>query len=156
MVVPAMIDTPNVDGATSAFSAGPASRNDCGLTAITNVSTWPASFGLSRMPLAASMVMSADGIGSITTARVGSSPPASQPVSIAPPILPAPASAMVPVMFCKVLLLLTGLTTNTAVVPAKAGTHNHSRFYVIGLSKAVQALCAYHCLRAVWSRIALG
>src|SRR6185437_2635593 len=48
--------------------------------------------------------------------------PASQPVSMAPPILPAPASAMVPVMFFNVLLLLNIATTNTAVVPAKAGT----------------------------------
>ena len=42
-----------------------------------------------------------------------SRPRASQPVSIAPPILPAPASAMVPVMCCSVL------TTNSSVVPAK-------------------------------------
>ena len=55
------------------------------------------------MPLAASALISADGIGSITATRFGSRPPASQPVSIAPPILPAPASAMVPVMFFRVL-----------------------------------------------------
>jgi hypothetical protein len=36
--------------------------------------------------------------------------------------LPAPASAMVPVMFCRVL------TTNTHIVPAKARTHYHRRF----------------------------
>ena len=105
MVVPAMIETTSVDGATCGRSAGPASRKDCGFTAITSVSTGPASFGLSRMPLAASAAISADGIGSITTARLGSSPPASQPVSIAPPILPAPASAMVPEMFCKPLVM---------------------------------------------------
>ena len=34
--------------------------------------------------------------GSSTTTRLGSRPPASHPVSIAPPILPAPASARVP------------------------------------------------------------
>ena len=39
MVVPAMIETTRVDGATSARSAGPASRNDCGFTAMTSVST---------------------------------------------------------------------------------------------------------------------
>ena len=51
------------------------------------------------MPFAASALISWDGCGSITATRLGSSPPASQPVSIAPPILPAPASTMVPVMF---------------------------------------------------------
>jgi len=35
---------------------------------------------------------------------------------------------MVPVMSCKVLLLLNVATTNTTVVPAKAGTHNHRSF----------------------------
>jgi hypothetical protein len=35
---------------------------------------------------------------------------------------------MVPAMSCNVLLLFTGATTNTTVVPAKAGTHNHRRF----------------------------
>src|SRR5262249_55194155 len=83
------------------LGGGPASGNDCGFTAITSASTGPASFGLSRMPLAAIALISVDGAGSITTARLGSRPPASQPVSIAPPILPAPASAMVPEMFCK-------------------------------------------------------
>ena len=77
--------------------------------------------------MAASAEISADGDGSITTTRLGSRPCASQPVSIAPPILPAPASTMVPVMFCKALLL-KGVTTKLAVVPAKAGTHNHRRF----------------------------
>ncbi len=46
-------------------------------------------------------LISSDGCGSITTTRLASRPPASHPVSIAPPILPAPASAMVPLMFCK-------------------------------------------------------
>ena len=113
MGVPAMIETTSVEPATHDFRAGPASRNDCGFTAITSVSTAPASFGLRRMPWAASTLISADGIGSITTTRFASRPPASQPVSIAPPILPAPASAMVPVMSCSVL------TTKSLVVPAK-------------------------------------
>ena len=69
-----MIETTSVDGATRAFSVRPASRKDCGFTATTSVSTVPASFGLSRMPLAASALISADGIGSITTTRLGVEP----------------------------------------------------------------------------------
>ena len=99
MVVPAMIETTSVFGPTIFFSAGPASRNICGFTATTSVSAVPASFGLTRTPLAASALISGDGCGSITTTRLASRPPASQPVSIAPPILPAPASAMVPLVF---------------------------------------------------------
>jgi hypothetical protein len=96
MVVPAMIETTSVSGPTKGFSPGPASRNICGFTATTSVSTVPVAVGLSWMPSAASAPISAEGCGSITTTRLGSSPCASQPVSIAPPILPAPASAMVP------------------------------------------------------------
>jgi hypothetical protein len=36
------------------------------------------------------------------------------------------------VIFCRVLLLLNAVTANSFVVPAKAGTHNHNQFYVIG------------------------
>ena len=130
MVVPAMIETTSVDDPVNDFSAAPASRNDCGFTATTSVSTSPASFGdgLRRMPCAVSALISPDGCGSITTTRLGSSPCASQPVSIAPPILPAPASAIVPWTFLRALVVFTALTTNTVVVPAKAGTHNHRRF----------------------------
>src|SRR5579871_6339560 len=113
MVMPAMIETTRLAFPTSGLSAFPASRNDCGLTATTSVSTGPASFGLRRMPLAARVKISGDGAGSITTTRPGISPCASQPVSIALPILPAPASAIVPVMFCRLL------TSNSLVVPAK-------------------------------------
>jgi hypothetical protein len=127
IVVPAMIETTSVEPPAKAFSVAPASRKVCGFSATTSVSAAPMSFGLSRMPLATSPKISADGAGSITTTRLGSRPCASQPVSIAPPILPAPARTMVPVMFFRALLF-TGVTTITAVVPAKAGTHNHRRF----------------------------
>ena len=80
------------------------------------------------MPLAASAEIYAEGCGSITATCTGSSPRASQPVSIAPPIFPAPASTMGPVMFCSVLVEFTAVTANHLVVPAKAGTHNHRRF----------------------------
>jgi hypothetical protein len=95
--VPAMIETTSVEDPTNCFSAGPASRNICGLTATTRVATSPISFavGLSRTPFAASALISWEGCGSIAATRLGSSPPASQPVSIAPPILPAPARTMV-------------------------------------------------------------
>ena len=100
-----MIETTRVEGPTNGFSAGPASPNICGLTATTRVATSRVSFvdGLRRMPFAASAPISAEGCGSITATRFGSSPPASHPVSIAPPVLPAPASTMVPVMFCNAL-----------------------------------------------------
>ena len=52
-------------------------------------------------PCAASAPISGEGCGSITTTRLASRPPASHPISIAPPILPAPASAMVPWRFLK-------------------------------------------------------
>ena len=44
MGVPAMIETTSVEAPTNGFSAGPASRNICGLTATTNVATSPSSF----------------------------------------------------------------------------------------------------------------
>ena len=99
MFVPAMIETTSVDGPTNGFSPGPASRNICGFTASTSVSAVAASFGLRRTPLAASDLISSEGWGSTTITRLASRPPASHPVSIAPPILPAPASAMVPLVF---------------------------------------------------------
>ena len=98
MVMPAMIETTSVDDPTNGRSCGPASRNICGFNAITNAATAPISFGagLSRTPFAASALISSEGYGSITATRFASSPCASQPDSIAPPILPAPASTMVP------------------------------------------------------------
>ena len=124
-----MIETTSVDEPVKDFSAAPASRKDCGFTATTSVSTSPASLGvgLSRMPCVVSALISLDGFGSTTTTRLASSPWASQPVSIAPPILPAPASAMVPWMFLRALVVFI-FTTHADVVPAKAGIHNHRRF----------------------------
>ena len=66
-----------------------------------------------RVPVMGSYKKIDDFTVAITTTRPGASPCASHPLSIAPPILPAPASAIVPVMFCK------PLTTNSLVVPAK-------------------------------------
>src|SRR5207248_3136318 len=43
MVVPAMIETTSVDEAVNGFRLAPASRNDCGLTAITGAAMAPAS-----------------------------------------------------------------------------------------------------------------
>ena len=107
ILVPAMIETTSVDAPTKGLSIGPASRNVCGFTATTKVSAAAPSFGLRRTPLAANALISSEGVGSTTTTRLASRPPASQPVSIAPPILPAPASTMVPVMFFKASVLLT-------------------------------------------------
>ncbi len=49
-----------------------------------------------RTPRAASAAISSAGRGSTTAIFCGSSPSASQPCSIAPPILPAPTSTSVP------------------------------------------------------------
>ena len=126
MVMPAMIETTSVDDAANGRNCGPASRNICGFSATTSAATLPKSFGagLSRTPFAASALISSEGYGSITATRFASSPCASQPDSIAPPILPAPASTMVP---CRSGSALAGevITTTFHVVPAKAGTHNH-------------------------------
>src|SRR5258708_22974046 len=70
------------------------------------------------MPFATNALISPEGCGSITQTRRGSNPCAGQPDSIGPPILPAPASMMGPVISFKALLMFKGLTTNTNVVPA--------------------------------------
>jgi hypothetical protein len=60
-----MIETTSVDGPYERLERGAASRNDCGFTATTSVSTSPVSLmdGLSRMPCAASALISSDGCG---------------------------------------------------------------------------------------------
>ena len=104
------------------FSLAPASRNICGFTATTSVSTAPRpSIGLSATPLAASAVIS--GMDADRPPRRGADRarrPAI-PVSIAPPILPAPASRMVPVMFCRVLLFQPSLSHNHSSSRRKPG-----------------------------------
>ena len=96
-----MIDTTSVDGPANGFSigAGFAERS----AASARPPAWrrrryPCGDGLRRTPLAASARISSEGCGSITTTRLASSPCASQPDSIAPPIFPAPARTMVPWM----------------------------------------------------------
>jgi hypothetical protein len=89
------------------FSIAPASRNDCGFSAITSVATVPTSFGdgLRRTPFVTSALISSAGCGSITTTRLPSNPCASQPDSKAPPIFPAPARTMVVLISCKALVV---------------------------------------------------
>ncbi len=129
-MVPAMIDTTDVLSETNGFNPAPASRKYCGFTATTSVSTVPAVFtsGLSATPLAASALISGERYGSITATRRGSSPPESHPVSIAPPILPAPASRMVPVMFWRVLLLVIAAATNSVSSRRRPGPITTSGF----------------------------
>ena len=107
MVVPAMIDTTSVEASVKDFSIAPASRNDCGFSAITSGATAPKSLGdgLRRIPFATSALISSEGCGSITTTRLPSSPCASQPDSNAPPIFPAPARTMVVLISCKALVV---------------------------------------------------
>src|SRR4051794_19434476 len=98
IVMPAMIDTTSVDDVANGRSCGPASRNICGFSATTRAATLPifADAGLSCAPFAAIALISSDGYGSITTTFDASSPRASQPDNNAPPILPAPASTILP------------------------------------------------------------
>ena len=93
-----MIDTTTVVAPTSGASAGMTSGATCGLTATITAATSPirSRGGLRRTPRSASAVRSPAGAGSMTTIFLGASPSASQPSSIAPPILPAPTSRIVP------------------------------------------------------------
>src|ERR1700688_3982512 len=69
----------------------------CGLTAMMMADASPMALadGLRRSRRPANRVSSREGCGSSTAAYFGSSPRASQPSSMAPPIFPAPASRMV-------------------------------------------------------------
>ncbi len=123
MVVPAMIDTTSVDGPLKDFSALPASRKVCGFSAITSVVMLPICFGdgLRRTPFVASALISPEGCGSITATRFASRPRASHPDSIAPPIFPAPARTMVPLMSFKASLEFKAVTANHTRRPRESG-----------------------------------
>ena len=96
---PAMIDTTTVLGPTIAASGGTASGATCGFTATTSAATLPIlPLGLMRTPRRASALIDFPGCGSMTTTLLGGSLSASQPSSMAPPILPAPTSTSVPGM----------------------------------------------------------
>ena len=131
IVVPAMIETTSVEGPANGFKRGAGLAEHLRLHRDHQRGDGADILGLRIEPDAfrrQARRSQRTGCGSITATCFGSSPRASQPVSIAPPILPAPASTMVPVMFCKVLVEFNAVTTNSRVVPAKAGTHNHRRF----------------------------
>src|SRR5262245_29837567 len=97
-VRPAMMDTTTVAPPTNGASVGITSSATWGLTATTTAATSPTASrdGLRRRPRALSAAISRLGCGSITAMFLGASPSASQPSSMAPPILPAPARRMVP------------------------------------------------------------
>ena len=104
---PAMIETTTVLASISGASGGSASGAVCGFTAITSAATLPMSpLGLMRTPRLASALIAFDGCGSSTTTFFGGSLRASQPSSMAPPILPAPTSTSVPGMEARELLAL--------------------------------------------------
>ena len=123
MVVPAMIDTTSVDGPAKGFSMPPASRKVCGFSAITSVAMVPicSGEGLRRMPFVTSALISSEGCGSITATRFASRPRASQPDSIAPPIFPAPARTIVPLMCFKASLEFKAVTANHTRRPRESG-----------------------------------
>src|SRR6266487_4537701 len=97
-VRPAMMDTTTVAPPTNGASAGMTSSATCGLTATTTAATSPTASrdALRRRPRALNAAISRLGCGSITAIFAGASPSASQPSSMALPILPAPARRMVP------------------------------------------------------------
>ncbi len=94
-----MIETTTVLASMSAARSGSASGAVCGFTAITSAATSPTSpLGLMRTPRFASALIAFDGCGSSTMIFFGGSLRASQPSSMAPPILPAPTSTSAPGM----------------------------------------------------------
>src|SRR5215475_1700568 len=97
-VRPAMMETTTVVGPKNGVSTGITSGALCGLTAITTAAASPTApgVGLRRRPCRAQAVISLAGCGSIAAIFSGPRPSASQPSSMALPILPAPASRMVP------------------------------------------------------------
>src|SRR5262245_23483612 len=97
-VRPAMMDTTTVAPPTNGASIGMTSPATCGLTATTTAATSPTASrdALRRRPRALSAAISRLGCGSITAILSGESPSASQPSSMALPILPAPTRRMVP------------------------------------------------------------
>src|ERR1043166_4267219 len=98
-VLPAMIEIARVFAPTNDFSVGATAAASCGLIAIT-MTLASVTGALMRTPRAACAAISADGFGSRTAICFGSSPSASQPSSMAPPILPAPTSTSVPEKSC--------------------------------------------------------
>ena len=96
-VRPAMMDTTAVAPPTNGASVGMTSPATCGLTAITTAATSSTASrdGLRRRPRSRSAAISRLGCGSITAIISAASPSASQPSSMALPILPAPARRMV-------------------------------------------------------------
>jgi hypothetical protein len=98
IVTPAIIETTSVSGLTTVSSFGLASAKLCGLTASTSavMSANVLGAGLSRRPWPTSLLISGEGCGSIAATRLAASPAFSHPASSALPILPAPASTIVP------------------------------------------------------------
>ena len=100
-----MIETTTVLPSIRAASSGSASGAVCGFTAMTSAATGPTSpLGLMRTPRLASALICFDGCGSSTMIFFGGSLRASQPSSMAPPILPAPTSTSAPGMVASELL----------------------------------------------------
>ncbi len=151
-----MIETTSVAGPAKDFSIAPASRNICGFSATTSVATAPISFGdgLRRMPLAASARISSEGCGSITLTCLASSPCASQPDSIAPPIFPAPARTMGPLRFCKALAVVDSSAANTSSSRRTPGPITPG--VSIETQERPQALCTNTRDTAYGSRLALA
>src|SRR5262249_10659162 len=106
IVRPAIIESTSVDFSTYLARGCNVSGALCGFTAITTALAATAlTFGLSLTPRRASPLTALPGCGSTTEICFGRRPRASQPSSIAPPILPAPTRTRVPRNFASVLTL---------------------------------------------------
>ena len=127
-----MIETTSVEAPTKGFSAGPASRNICGFDRDHQCRDI-ADFFRRGIEANAFCRQRADLLGRMRLDHRntrGSSPPASQPVSIAPPILPAPARTMVPVICLSALaddIRKTPPSSLRTQGPVRAGRYSLSR-----------------------------
>src|SRR5262249_55537283 len=103
----------------------------CGLPASTTAATSPtaARGGLRRKPRPLSAATSGLGCGSITATLAGERPRRSQPSSMAPPILPAPARRMVPDRLARGSVFACGFAAEliAALMPVMPGSSGHPR-----------------------------
>src|SRR5262245_3226299 len=94
---PAMIESTSVSLPASGATSASASTAICGFTATTSAAISDVlPFGLSDSPCFARAAISGEGCGSITVILPAGNPSASQDCSMAPPILPAPTRARLP------------------------------------------------------------
>ncbi len=121
-VRPAMMESASVVLPTWARTAGSASGALCGFTAMTMAEACVGVFGLIFSPRRVSVLIALPGCGSSTIIFFGDRPRASQPSSMAWPILPAPSRTSGPGNLARGrLMLLRAAITRSVSSPARAG-----------------------------------